>query len=91
MNLHGAIAGVTGANRGFGRHIAQQLRDRGVRVYAAVRNPDSVDLDGVTPLQLDVTDPASIAAASAATHGVSILVNNAGLAGGVATLYPNLA
>jgi NAD(P)-dependent dehydrogenase (short-subunit alcohol dehydrogenase family) len=78
MEITGQIALVTGANRGLGRHLAQQLRDRGASVYAAARHPESVDLDGVTPIALDVTDPASVEAAAAATHGVSILVNNAG-------------
>lgn len=86
MKLQGTAAIVTGANRGFGRHVAQQLHDRGVHVYAAARNPDSVDLNGVTPLQLDVTDPASIAAAAAAIDGVAILVNNAGVATGATLL-----
>jgi len=78
MEINGQTALVTGANRGLGRHLAQQLRDRGANVYAAARNPESVGLDGVTPIALDVTDPASVEAAAAATHGVSILVNNAG-------------
>jgi len=78
MEINGQTALVTGANRGLGRHLARQLRDRGANVYAAARNPESVDLDGVTPIALDVTDPASVEAAAAATHGVSILVNNAG-------------
>jgi NAD(P)-dependent dehydrogenase (short-subunit alcohol dehydrogenase family) len=78
MEITGQTALVTGANRGLGRHLAQQLRDRGANVYAAARKPESVDLDGVTPIALDVTDPASVEAAAAATQGVSILVNNAG-------------
>lgn len=47
-------------------------------MYAAARNPATVDLPGVTPVALDVTDPASVAAAAAATSDVAILVNNAG-------------
>jgi NAD(P)-dependent dehydrogenase (short-subunit alcohol dehydrogenase family) len=82
MKQQGTTAVVTGANRGLGRHLAQQLRDRGVHVYAAARNPESIDFDGVTPLQLDITDPASVAAAAATTEHVSILVNNAGVATG---------
>jgi NAD(P)-dependent dehydrogenase (short-subunit alcohol dehydrogenase family) len=78
MEINGQTALVTGANRGLGRHLAQQLRDRGATVYAAARNPASVDLDGVKPIALDVTDPASVEAAAAAARGVSILVNNAG-------------
>ncbi len=78
MDITGTTALVTGANRGLGRHLAQQLRDRGAHVIAAARNPASVDLDGVTPLALDVTDPDSVAAAAATTRGVAIVVNNAG-------------
>lgn len=78
MRIDGRTALVTGANRGLGRHLAEQLRDRGATVYAGARNPDSVDLTGVTPVALDITDPASVAAAVTATGGVSILVNNAG-------------
>jgi NAD(P)-dependent dehydrogenase (short-subunit alcohol dehydrogenase family) len=78
MDINGRTALVTGANRGLGRHLAQQLRDRGATVYAAARRPESVDLEGVTPIALDVTDPASVAAAAATTENVSILINNAG-------------
>jgi NAD(P)-dependent dehydrogenase (short-subunit alcohol dehydrogenase family) len=78
MDINGKTALVTGANRGLGRHMAAQLRDRGATVYAAARNPATVDLPGVTPIALDITHPASVAAAAAATSGVAILVNNAG-------------
>jgi NAD(P)-dependent dehydrogenase (short-subunit alcohol dehydrogenase family) len=91
MQINGQTALVTGANRGLGRHFAQQLRDQGAHVFAAARNPDSVDLDGVTPIALDVTDPASVAAAAAATGAVSILVNNAGSATGSSLLTGDLA
>lgn len=78
MEITGKTALVTGANRGLGRQLAAQLRDRGARVYAAARDPQTVDLAGVTPLALDITDPASVAAAARAASGVAILVNNAG-------------
>ncbi len=78
MEIRGKTALVTGANRGLGRQLATQLRDRGARVYAAARDPQAVDLAGVTPIALDITDPASVAAASQAASGVAILVNNAG-------------
>jgi NAD(P)-dependent dehydrogenase (short-subunit alcohol dehydrogenase family) len=86
MDISGKTAFVTGANRGFGRHLAAQLRDRGATVYAAARNPATVDLPGVTPVALDITDPASVAAAAAATSGVAILVNNAGSSTGSSLL-----
>src|ERR1700727_1888569 len=78
MQIEGSTALVTGANRGLGRRFAEELVARGAKVYAAARNPESVDLAGVTPIELDITDPASVAAAAAATGDVSLLINNAG-------------
>ena len=91
MEISGKTALVTGANRGFGRHLAAQLRDRGATVYAAARNPAAVDLPGVTPIALDVTDPESVAAAAAAARDVAILINNAGSGTGASLLTGNLA
>jgi NAD(P)-dependent dehydrogenase (short-subunit alcohol dehydrogenase family) len=91
MRIEGSTALVTGANRGLGRHLAQELLARGARVYAAARNPASVDLPGVTPVALDVTDPASVAAAAAAAGDVTLLVNNAGSSTGAALLDGSLA
>lgn len=79
MQIEGSVALVTGANRGLGRSIAKALVERGAaKVYAAARRPETVDLDGVVPIQLDVTDPDSIAAAAAAASDVTFLINNAG-------------
>lgn len=78
MDLAGRTALVTGANRGLGRHFAEQLLKRGAKVYAGARNPASVDLPGAIPIALDVTDPESVAAAARTATGVSIVVNNAG-------------
>lgn len=74
---------VTGANRGMGREYISQLLERGVaKVYAAARNPQQIELDDprVIALALDVTDAASVAAATQAAPDVSILINNAGIA-----------
>ena len=79
MDLSTTTALVTGANRGFGRALAAELAARGATVYAAARRPEGVDLPGVTPIALDVTDPASIARAVEATGDVTLLVNNAGI------------
>ena len=78
MNLDGATALVTGANRGFGRHLAAELLQRGATVYAGARDPASVELPGARPIRLDITDPDSIAGAVATAGDVSVLVNNAG-------------
>lgn len=83
MQISGSVALVTGANRGIGRRFATQLLQRGaVKVYAAARDPRRVDIPGVIPLQLDITDPTSVAAAAAAAPEVTLLVNNAGISTG---------
>ncbi|WP_447005194.1 SDR family oxidoreductase [Saccharothrix isguenensis] len=80
MKIDNSMALVTGANRGIGRHFARQLLERGAaKVYATARNPDLVDLPGVEVLRLDVTDPATVAAAATAAADVTLLVNNAGV------------
>ena len=80
MKINGSVALVTGANRGLGRHFAQQLLDRGAaRVYATARQPDLVDLPGAEVLALDIDDPASVAAAAQAAPDVTLLINNAGV------------
>jgi NAD(P)-dependent dehydrogenase (short-subunit alcohol dehydrogenase family) len=79
MQISGSVALVTGANRGLGRHFTQALLDRGAaKVYATARNVDAIDLPGVQPLQLDITDADSVAAAAAAASDVTLLINNAG-------------
>ncbi|HUR75101.1 MAG TPA: SDR family oxidoreductase [Sporichthya sp.] len=78
MQISGATALVTGANRGFGRAVAAELLARGAHVYAGARRPETVDLADARALAVDITDPDSIAAAAAAAHDVTILVNSAG-------------
>jgi NAD(P)-dependent dehydrogenase (short-subunit alcohol dehydrogenase family) len=94
MQLAGSTVLVTGANRGLGRRFAEALVARGATVFAAARNAESIDLPGVIPVQLDVTDEASIAAAAAevqAKGGVSVVINNAGSSTGAALLDGDLA
>jgi NAD(P)-dependent dehydrogenase (short-subunit alcohol dehydrogenase family) len=91
MEIAGKTALVTGANRGLGRHLAEQLRDRGATVYAGARNPTSVVLQGVLPIALDVTDADSVAAAASVAGDVAILINNAGSSTGSSLLTGSLA
>jgi NAD(P)-dependent dehydrogenase (short-subunit alcohol dehydrogenase family) len=70
---------VTGANRGLGRQFAAELVSRGAKVYAAARRPETVDVPGVVPIQLDITDPESVRAAAAVAGDITVLVNNAGV------------
>ena len=88
-SLAGQTVLVTGANRGMGREHVTQLLDRGVaKVYAAARDPQTVDVADprVVPLKLDVTDATSVAEAAAAAADVSVLINNAGIFRGASVL-----
>jgi NAD(P)-dependent dehydrogenase (short-subunit alcohol dehydrogenase family) len=73
---------ITGANRGLGHHFAAELLARGATVYAAAREPATIDLPGVRPVALDVTDPDAVAAAAELAADVDLLVNNAGISTG---------
>ena len=80
MKIQNSIALVTGANRGLGRAFAQALLAAGAKkVYAAARDTASIDLDGVVPLRLDVTNAAEVAAAVQQAGDASIVINNAGI------------
>ena len=69
---------VTGANRGLGKHFATQLVERGAKVYAAARRPETIELSGVEPVALDITDPTSVRRAADLAGDVTVLINNAG-------------
>jgi NAD(P)-dependent dehydrogenase (short-subunit alcohol dehydrogenase family) len=91
-SLAGQTVLVTGANRGMGREYIAQLLDRGVaKVYAAARDPQTVDAEDprVVPLQLDVTDARSVAEAGRTASDVSVLINNAGIARMASVLDPD--
>ncbi|QWF76762.1 SDR family oxidoreductase [Amycolatopsis sp. CA-230715] len=80
MRIEGAVTMVTGANRGLGKAFADELAARGAAtVYAAARDPASVT--GHTPVELDITDEASVEAAARRCGDVALLINNAGIAG----------
>ncbi len=78
MNNDQITALVSGANRGLGKQFAAQLVERGAKVYAAARRPETIDVPGVEPVQLDITDPASVRRAADVASDVNVLVNNAG-------------
>ncbi|WP_306216299.1 SDR family NAD(P)-dependent oxidoreductase [Actinoplanes sp. RD1] len=90
MRLHGATALITGAGSGLGRELAEDLLRRGANVYATARRPELITLDGVRTLELDITDPASVAAAAAVAADVDLVVNNAGVSFGAPLAYGDL-
>ena len=91
------IALITGGNRGIGRAAAEQLGRRGMTVVLGSRNPSQGEdaaaglrADGIDAyaVALDVTDPATVAAAAARIDEqfghLDVLVNNAGVSGALA-------
>ena len=81
MTIDGKAVLVTGANRGIGQALVTEALARGAsRVYAGTRQPLAHPDPRVTPLTLDVTDPAQIQAATASVESLDILINNAGIA-----------
>lgn len=80
MRISGSVALVTGANRGLGRVLANELLARGAKtVYAAARDPATIADPELVPLQLDVTNPDQVAAVAERCGDVTLLINNAGV------------
>ena len=95
MNIAGSSAFVTGAGSGIGRALALLLAERGA-AHVTVADLDAASAEETVrliadsggragALRLDVTDTAALEAAiaaTAATHGLDIMINNAGIIGG---------
>jgi NAD(P)-dependent dehydrogenase (short-subunit alcohol dehydrogenase family) len=80
MNIAGSVVFVTGANRGIGLAFAKLALAQGAsKVYAGVRNIEGFNTPGIIPVQIDVTDEASVAAAAKRCQDTTVLVNNAGI------------
>jgi NAD(P)-dependent dehydrogenase (short-subunit alcohol dehydrogenase family) len=73
---------ITGCSSGYGLETARYFHAQGWNVIATMRTP-RLDLlprsDRLRVLPLDVTQPASIAAALEASGPIDVLVNNAGI------------
>jgi len=92
VNIEGSTALVTGGQRGLGKAFVQELLDRGaVKVYATARKPRPNADPRIVPIQLDVTDEVSVAAAARTATDVTIVINNAGMGGAGPLLTTALA
>jgi NAD(P)-dependent dehydrogenase (short-subunit alcohol dehydrogenase family) len=88
---------ITGANKSIGLETARQLLQQGYYVYLGSRDgakgeqaAAQLKAEGLTevePIQIDVADAASVAAARQAlgrkTGVLDVLINNAGISGGM--------
>ena len=86
FRLDGRVAVVTGGNRGLGFAFARALGEAGARVAIAARdagkNAEAAAALGALPVDLDVTDHASVEAmverVTEQLGPIDVLVNNAG-------------
>ena len=84
---------ITGANKSIGFETARQLLKKGYFVYLgsrdvakgeqAVAQLKQEGLDQVELLQIDVSNPASVEAAGKKITELDVLINNAGILGGM--------
>ncbi len=91
--LAGRTALVTGGGTGLGAAITRALHGAGADVVITGRRPEpltalSAELERVDGIVCDVADPAAVGqlAAAVADREISIVINNAGIAGPVAPL-----
>src|SRR2546426_12788048 len=97
LELTGRVAIVTGASRGVGQAIAQELALEGVDVAICARNRESLDTTAkmladatgrrIIPVVADTTSSESVRRLVETTRAqlgrIDILVNNAATPGGV--------
>ena len=95
FRLDGRHALVTGGASGIGEATVKELARAGAFVWIADINQSAAEalaasLPSTQALHLDVTSPASIAAAAAQLNRLDILVNNAGIGhvGSIETTEP---
>ncbi|MES2425423.1 MAG: SDR family oxidoreductase [Bacteroidota bacterium] len=84
---------ITGANKSIGFETARQLLQQGYFVYLGSRDQANGEeaiaklkdegLTNVELLQIDVSDPASVEAAGKKITQLDVLINNAGISGGL--------
>jgi len=86
MQVAGSVALISGANRGIGAHLVDQLiARRAEKIYACARDTDTLKAtvaaapEVIVPLQLDITDQASVDAAAEIAQDSTLLINNAGV------------
>lgn len=82
MKIEGCVAFVTGAGRGLGAGLLEELLERGAhKVYAGVkRNDGFADGDSrIVPVEIDITSLEQVAKAASGAKDITLLINNAGL------------
>lgn len=90
-SLSGQVVLVTGATRGIGAEMAEELADLGATVYAGARAVADVEDSSLLPVHLDVTNERTMEKAveriESETGRLDVLVNNAGVYGPAGALH----
>ncbi len=82
VNIKESTVVVTGGQRGLGKAIVDELLRRGAaKVYATARSPKPSEDPRVLSVELDVTNPDSVAALAVTASDADIVINNAGIIG----------
>jgi NAD(P)-dependent dehydrogenase (short-subunit alcohol dehydrogenase family) len=86
MNIEGAVALVSGGDKGIGNELVKALQKAGAaKIYASSRHADSLaevvslDPERIIPIELDISDDKSVTDAAAQCQDVTLLINNAGV------------
>lgn len=86
MNIEGAVALISGANKGIGKELVKVLHEMAAdRIYACARDQTklseivALDPERIVPLALDITSEQSIQDATAQCQNINLLINNAGV------------
>uniref|UniRef100_UPI0035CB6DA9 SDR family oxidoreductase n=1 Tax=uncultured Sphingomonas sp. TaxID=158754 RepID=UPI0035CB6DA9 len=88
LSLESRTILVSGANGGLGEQFVSQALERGAaKVYAAARTPRNWTDARIHPLELDITDGASVSHAVTTASDVDLLINNAAVAPANDTLF----
>ena len=79
-DIAGAVAVVTGGQRGLGAAFTQELLARAAaKVYVTARSPQPSQDPRIEPVPLDVVDDDSVRALAERAADATIVVNNAGV------------
>jgi NAD(P)-dependent dehydrogenase (short-subunit alcohol dehydrogenase family) len=82
MDLSTSTPVVTGATGGLGRHLVDELLERGApKVYALARDTSRIRQDSrIVPVAFDLLDAGTISAAARRAEDATLLINNASTA-----------
>lgn len=82
MQIKNSTVLVTGANRGIGKAVVQELVARGAKkIHATARDPSAIDKSSpvIETHQLDITDHKQVSQLAAQLSDVDLVINNAGI------------